>query len=146
MKYIKITLNLILGAILLNSCHDDFLERYPLDEISDATFWNSENDLQIYNNGIYHSSLSNDQINIGHEGNTYTMMTRDIWGETFATNDYNAAHVNRRSGKHPVPNNPQQGGWKGWDLIRKINVGLANYHKANLPPETKNKYAAEARF
>lgn len=146
MKYKKIILNLILATFLLNSCNDDFLERYPLDQISDATFWNTENDLEIYNNGIYETSKTNDQINIGHRGNTYTKMTRDIWGETFATSDYFSAHVNRRSGKNPVPSSAQQGGWKGWNLLRKINVGLANYHKADIPQATINKYAAEARF
>ena len=33
--------------------NDYFLERQPLDKISDASFWNTENDLMVYNNTFY---------------------------------------------------------------------------------------------
>ena len=36
-----------LTPLLLLSCNDDFLERYPLDEVSNETFWNTENDLMV---------------------------------------------------------------------------------------------------
>lgn len=147
MRYIKIIYSLLfLTSFLFISCESDFLERYPLDEISDATYWNTETDLRIYNNRIYHTSMLNDQINICHRGNTYTKMTRDIWGDTHTSSSYFAVHVNRRSGKNPVPASPQIGGWKGWDLLRQINVGLANYHRADVPQQVINQYAAEARF
>lgn len=147
MKTLKILIILILSPVLLfNSCNDGFLERYPLDEISNETFWNTEMDLEKYNNGIYNTSMLNDQINVCHRGNTYTRMTKDNWADTHAASDYFRESVFKRSGKIPVPTTGQQGGWKGWDLLRQINVGLANYYKADLPMHTINLYAAEARF
>jgi hypothetical protein len=39
--------------ILILGCNDDFLERYPLDAISNETFWTTESDLANYNNSFY---------------------------------------------------------------------------------------------
>ena len=38
---------------LIIGCNDEFLERNPLDEISNASFWNTENDLMVYNHRFY---------------------------------------------------------------------------------------------
>ena len=48
-KYI-IKLSLIAFITVLYSCelNSDFLNRYPLDRISNETFWNTENDLLVY--------------------------------------------------------------------------------------------------
>ena len=50
-KYISILL--IVFGISFNSCQEDFLERYPLDEMTDATFFTSANDLKVMVNGFY---------------------------------------------------------------------------------------------
>ncbi len=44
---------LLMMAFSLSSCKKDFLERYPLDSMSDATFFSSPNDLKVYVNGFY---------------------------------------------------------------------------------------------
>ena len=51
-NYKKYILTLF-ATFLMLSCNDKFLERFPLDEISAETFWNTENDLKVYNNRIY---------------------------------------------------------------------------------------------
>lgn len=40
----------IISSILLLSCNDDFMERYPLDKVSEAVFWKTEKDLELYCN------------------------------------------------------------------------------------------------
>ena len=40
-------------AFSVSSCRKDFLERYPLDNMSDATFFSAPNDLKVYVNGFY---------------------------------------------------------------------------------------------
>ena len=40
---------------MLYSCQDDFLERSPLDQISDPEFWNSQSDLELFLNSFYDS-------------------------------------------------------------------------------------------
>ncbi len=48
-KYIGI----IFLAAALGACNDDFLERYPLDQINDASFWTSASDVEMYANQFY---------------------------------------------------------------------------------------------
>ena len=38
--------------LLLSSCNDDFLERSPIVNISDANFWKTANDLELYANNF----------------------------------------------------------------------------------------------
>ena len=46
-----------LAAIALitvwSGCKKEFLDRYPLDQITDGTFWKSANDLELYVNSFY---------------------------------------------------------------------------------------------
>ena len=53
-KYIK----LIIGAFIFGciSC-SDYLEKYPLDKPSDATFYSTESELTMAINGIYFKSM-----------------------------------------------------------------------------------------
>ena len=44
---------LLMLAFSVSSCRKDFLERYPLDNMSDATFFSAPNDLKVYVNGFY---------------------------------------------------------------------------------------------
>ena len=44
---------------VIYGCNDSFLERQPLDQISDASFWNTENDLMVYNHSFYDNELVN---------------------------------------------------------------------------------------
>src|SRR5690606_2153543 len=53
MKTIRNLIALLTLFSLAVSCKDDFLERSPLDQISDANFWNTPNDLKLYTNSLY---------------------------------------------------------------------------------------------
>src|SRR5690606_27062593 len=140
-------------AILFVSCNDEFLERYPLDEISNETFWNTENDLKVYNNSLYHLARNDDNVPImmgHHEG------FDSHWGSIWCLDEFtdniaprHSRHVRFqevRSGKHNVPSSPQWFGYKGWDFVRAINVGLENYQKAQIPQDVIDKYVGEARL
>ena len=52
------------AILLLFGCNDDFLERVPLDSVSDATFWATESDLQVYNNNFYDLARNDDNVPI----------------------------------------------------------------------------------
>ncbi|MEO5999277.1 MAG: RagB/SusD family nutrient uptake outer membrane protein [Chitinophagaceae bacterium] len=144
---------LFFTIFLLNSCKKDFLERYPLDRISNTTFWNTENDLKIYNNGLY--NMAGDDVNVpimmghheGFDSHWSGIWYLDEYSDNIAPNIARHAFFSQtRSGKHNVPSTPQQYGWRGWNFVRAINVGLDNYNKANVPSQTLDKYAAEARL
>lgn len=149
MKNIIISFTAIL---LLLSCNDDSLNRYPLTSISSETFWNTENDLRVYNNNFYHYAKSNAMrlLNGNHES-----ATRDgqysLDGMT--DNDVralgnNAAHVRIRAGQINTESNPISFAWNNtcFEFVRSINIGLANYDRAQLDPRIIDQYKAEARL
>ncbi|WP_111627529.1 RagB/SusD family nutrient uptake outer membrane protein [Larkinella arboricola] len=150
--------NLFFGAVfatafLVSGCNDEFLERYPLDRITNQTFWNTENDLRVYNNSLYDMARNDDNVPIlhghynGFESNWGSIWFQDEFADNMAPT--NARHLffqQVRSGKYTVPTDPQQFGYKGWNFVRAINVGLANYGKANVAQEVKDRYIGEARL
>lgn len=144
---------ILVAILLLSSCNKDFLERYPLDQISNATFWNTENDLLIYNNGLYNMARNdvNVPIMMGHhdgfDSHWCGIWYVDEFSDNIApTTARHAFFAETRSGKHHVPSGNQRYGWGGWNFVRAINVGLDNYYKAKIPQATINKYVAEARL
>lgn len=152
---IKFGLTLFATLFLFNSCNDEFLERYPQDEITSETFWSTENDLKTYNNSIYDMSTDyggDHCINIGHGVSAFDSHNKspwflDVYSDNFATVRNRMSLYNRvRTGQHQVSDGYRNHGYTQWELVREINVGLQNYHKADVPQETINKYAAEARF
>lgn len=98
---------ILLSSILLVSCHE-VLNKTPLDEITEKTFWNSPTDMELYINGFY------------------PMLRGNV---NYHTNDNNSDNM------QPVsPNNvlngtrsiPATGGGWGWANIRKVNYFLEN--------------------
>lgn len=153
MKKLNIYLLACLLTIAFTACNDDFLERYPLDEVSNETFWNTENDLMVYNNSLYHLALNDDNVPIMH---AHFDGFNSHWGsywflDGFSDNlaprhDRHAFFQQVRAGRQLVPNGPQRFGYKGWNFVRAINVGLENYGTADIPEATRNKYVGEARL
>jgi len=154
-KYIvKISL-VVFATALFAGCNDEFLDRQPLDEISNEIFWNNENDLKVYNNGLYHLARNEDNVPIlmGHDEG-FDSQARGIWyldgfSDNTAPRAPRAEHFQRvRAGKHITPDNANAFwfGYEGWNFLRAINVGLANYPRAKVTEEVRNQYVAEARL
>jgi len=139
----------IIATILFLGCNNGFMERYPLDSISNETFWNSENDLIVYNNSLYNLMKDDNKVPIliGHGtydiGRWFLDEFSDNYGSTEPRHNYYHAV---RSGKHNIPSSPEFYGYKGWDFVRACNVGLENYNNADIGQSTIDKYAGEARL
>ncbi len=139
--------------LMVSGCNDEFLERYPLDRITNDTFWNTENDLRVYNNSIYDLARNDDNVPIlmAHH-NGFDSHWASIWFQDEFADNMAPRHARHtvfqqvRAGKHTVPAAPQQFGYKGWNFVRACNVGLANYDKANIAQNIKDRYIAEARL
>lgn len=159
MKKNLLQLSLVVFATLLFfSCNDEFLERYPLDEISNETFWNTENDLMVYNNSIYNRARNDNDVPIlmahhdGFDSHRFSIWYQDEFADNLAPKaprhiDYQQV----RAGKHTIPAGAQMYGWRdgGWAFVRAINVFMDNYEKAlenGVATSTVNKYAGEARL
>ena len=69
MKNYIIKICMVVVATLLSfSCNNEFLDRQPLDRISNDSFWNTENDLKVYNNSLYNMIRNDESVPIfmGH--------------------------------------------------------------------------------
>lgn len=126
---------------LLSSCNDDFLERSPIVNISDANFWKTAGDLELYANNFYNqSSLLNsysDWSSIGPYG-----VDASDGVDTQVYYNYNT----RMNGEATVP--ASGGGWAigNWSSLRNINYFMANYGKVDAPWDQVKKYVGEALF
>ncbi len=151
-KFLKFS-GALLVTFLVSGCNDDFLERYPLDQITNETFWNTENDLAVYNNSLY-NLLRNDTaipIMMGHkdgfDSHFSSIWQQDELSDNMAPREPRHNFFQQiRAGKHNVPSNPDWFGYQGWNFVRAINVGMANYDRAAIPQATKDKYIGEARL
>lgn len=154
MKNYKYKFSFFLTTILLlGACNDDFLERMPLDQISNETFWNTENDLRVYNNTLYDIARNDNTVPIlmghyqGFESHWGSFWFQDGFSDNTAPrHDRHLFFQQVRAGRQIVPTNPQWFGYHGWNFVRAINIGLENYDRASIPQETINKYAGEARL
>ncbi|GAA5221322.1 RagB/SusD family nutrient uptake outer membrane protein [Membranihabitans marinus] len=146
LKYIAIFI------FFATSCNDDALDRFPLTSVSNETFWNSENDLIVYNNNFYNFAKSNAMrlLNGNHEGaNRNGQYSLDgMTDNDVRSLSFNPNHVIIRSGQITSENNPISFGWNNtcFSFVRSINIGLANYDKADIPQQTIDQYKGEARL
>ncbi len=128
-------------AMWLTSCNDDFLERGPLSNISDAYYWKSANDLKLYTNNFYSQDgllpRYNDYGIIG----PYTEDANN-GGDTYIHLDYNK----RMNGENTVP--ASGGGWStdDWVVLRDINYFMDHYKTVDAPWTTVSQYVGEALF
>lgn len=127
--------------LLLSSCNDDFLERSPIVNISDANFWKTANDLELYANNFYNR---NDLLNsygdwgsIGPYG-----IDADNGTDTQVAYNYNT----RMNGEATNPTSG--GGWavNDWATLRNINYFMANYNKVDAPWDQVKVYVGESLF
>jgi hypothetical protein len=149
--------NKIIALIALlfvgTSCNDEFLERVPLDAVSNDTFWNTENDLAVYNNSLYNIARNDDNVPIlmahddGFDSHRYSRWYLDeLSDNATARHPRHTFYMQVRSGKYQVPGNPDFYGYKGWDFVRAINIGMANYGRADVSEGVRNQYIGEARL
>lgn len=130
----KIYSVLLLTLTLISCERGDFLNRYPLDEIAEQSYWKTAKDLELYVNQ-YYTRFPGHQVNSTSPGifaidNNSDNMIPVNFNETLA-------------GSRTIP--ASDGGWV-WDDIRSVNVFLANYHHVESPPEEYGSFVGEALF
>lgn len=153
-QILKVALTGFAGLAVL-SCNNEFLQRDPLDEISNDIYWKTENDLAVYNNSIYDLARNDNDVPIlmahddGFDSNNQSLWYLDGFADNTAPrHSRHSFYQEVRAGLHQIPSDPQLYGWRdgGWVFLRAINVGLANYGKAEVDQEIIDRYAAEARL
>lgn len=98
------------AALLLASCNDSFLERYPEDSITEKNFFKSVADLETYTNGLYNwSAPYNDNVS-----------DNVIYSESSGVFDKMRGELT-----------PEKTGQWGWGDVRSINFFLCRTHQAS---------------
>lgn len=136
-RFVINTLFLLSGIIVVASCDDDFLNKYPLDSLSEQTFFNSVNDLKTYVNGLY------DVIPLAsiHAQINY----RDLDADVQITGRNITESLNQRSADGIAP--LTSGAWNsGFYQIRRVNFFLANYDKVDSRDAAANQFIGEGYF
>lgn len=121
----------VAGVLTLSACKQDFLERPPLDQVSEFTFWQSENDVYLAVNAIYNQLPSEGLIY--QDGATDNAHAQYPWESTA-----NAVS----SG---IVSTDLDAGWSYID-IRRQNYFMENVDKAEMDETLKERYKAEVRF
>ncbi|MCK0191699.1 RagB/SusD family nutrient uptake outer membrane protein [Arenibacter sp. F20364] len=124
-----IIFSVAIGLGILSSCNDDFLERLPETEIAVDNFFNTEEDLAIYVNGLYNFPGYGLYYDDEATDNAATTGNREI--KTMMTTSANSSTITS--------------GWN-WQTLRDINLFLENSDNAVVSEEIRNHYNGVARF
>lgn len=116
---------------LFSSCNDGFLERYPLDQLSPETYFQTENELKTFTNSFY--ALVPGAPSDGGSS---------IWG-TYIDDEATFSVSDLVAGTRTVPTTG--GGWT-WDMLRNINFFLENVNRFPGDAGIRNHYVGLARF
>ncbi|MEN7548492.1 RagB/SusD family nutrient uptake outer membrane protein [Rapidithrix thailandica] len=121
---------LITLFITLSACNDDFLERYPLDALSDQGFWKKEADLATYANRFYPSLPGAFARDLDNQSDNKVPQSPN----SFLFDEY------------IVPTSG--GGWSSndWAQIRACNYFLQRYHTVTGNQNLIDAYVGEVRF
>lgn len=157
-KYMALSVGLI---CIFTNCNDSFLDRQPTHDISESGYWKTANDLKVYNNGIYnaagtiaYNATTKNGGNLfyrghsdgGYNSSIYSTMAVESQSDNFASLvSGHASYVRIAAGQETVPTDAAAGGWV-WNFLFRCNTFFANYDKAKVPQDIKDRYAGEVHF
>ncbi len=128
-RYLQIFALLLSLAVL--SCNDKFMDRFPETDIGVESFFNSEEDLRLYTQGMYDFSgtniYSNDSYRLTDNGGS----TGNVELKTMMMGNPNSSTVTS--------------GWD-WGGLRRANLFLANFGKAAIAQERLDHFEGLGRF
>lgn len=130
-------LYVILLVTTLLSC-ENYLDKGPLDSLTNEQAFASEENLQLYVNSFY-GALPTAQAIYGTSG---VLEGYYFIGDIMSDVNAWTQNITYLTGGFTSQNSQ---GWV-WTELRNINYFLANYHKANTTAERKNHFAGIARF
>lgn len=147
MKLYKLSIAFML--LIMAGCNNNFLERYPLDKLSDETFWTTEQDLQLYCNDIYSDYIVGFGYGFGDALiNPYGYSQAAIvYGDVITDNAAPSSYSKVAADEYIdyLKGSSGSGGWN-FENIRTLNYFLANFRRGNIPTQTQNMYGGEILF
>lgn len=143
-KSIILTIGTFFTSVLFTAC-DDYLERYPLDQPSDVTFWSTESELKMAINAVYRSLYFTNRSVAHVPFQLFFDFSSDISWER----NLNVWQLLGQGQVTPQENELVFGCWNhAYSTIGSCNRLLANMHRAEsvTNPQQFAAIAAEARF
>ncbi len=126
----------ILGTILFSTSCEDYLDRTPLDSVSEVTFYSTPSDLQAAVNGFYNDLPGWSALSIGFN------ILPDMYSDMGTAQEPS----NRLSGlSYEVPTSATSSIWS-WDEVRESNWLLDNVDQAEGDETLIDQYTGEAYF
>lgn len=131
----KFTYFALLLLFVFSSCRKNFLDREPLSDISDATFWHTQEQLTLALNGLYANVKNDNTVALDQMGDNSINST--------TTDNYRILS----SGNYDVDLGTVNDEWKSqYTGIRQCNVFLQNYQQATVVSDAvKMQMAGEAK-
>jgi starch-binding outer membrane protein, SusD/RagB family len=123
---------IFIGLLISWSCSEDFLERYPLDELSPQEYFKTSNDLKLYANRFYTLLPAHG----GYGGGTF-------WTDANSDNLVPGTFDTRLGGTRTIPSSGA--GWE-WSDIRQTNYFLDHCSTAQEDTLQGNVFIAEVKF
>ncbi|WBL26709.1 RagB/SusD family nutrient uptake outer membrane protein [Zunongwangia sp. HGR-M22] len=115
------------------SCNDDFLERPPQDQLTNANFWENEEQLILAANALYANVKAKNTVDMENMGDN------TLWPSS-------TQYQQIGSGNYGPDQNTINTEWTTqYRGVRQANAFLENYHKANVNPELAERLAGEVR-
>lgn len=146
MKKIYIIITCLAG--LSWGCNDEFMDRYPLDEITDENFWKTAQDLELYCNSFYPEYITGFGTGWGTNtvapyGYNEAIAYGDVITDNAAPESYSKVAADQYNDY--VGGGSGSGGWS-WGNIRQLNYFLDNYQRGDVAEEVRNVYLGEVLF
>lgn len=127
---------IILSVVLSLSSCDDFLDKTPLDEVSEATFYSTPSDLQAAVSGFYNDLPGWSALSIGYN------ILPDMYSDLGTAQEPS----NRLSGlSYEVPTSASASVWS-WDEVREANWYLDHVDQASGDQTLIDQYIGEGYF
>lgn len=132
---------IILAASLFTACNDDFLEKYPLTDLTE------ENAFQEYNN---FKAFMYPCYELFTNTNIRTNFNNNYYGSLYYSDFYGGAVTNRDGAYNPyayqtISQTSSGGGWD-FSYIRRINIMLGHLNDGNLTPQEADHWRSVGYF
>ncbi len=127
MKKIKYILPVMLGVVALTSCKK-YLDKEPLDKLTEAQAFSSENTMKLYINSFYHHMLPDGPAI--YKGDVMADITVPNAVPAYISKNFSAQNAS---------------GWS-WTNLRNVNYFLENYNNPAVPENARKNLAGIAKF
>lgn len=135
MKILKYILKTWVFCIILTACNDDFLEKPPLENLTDPVFWQSEQQVRSAANACYAGLEGKGILNYGEIPADNVMWYRNMDWKQIGAGQYGSdlGTINSRWNQY-------------YARIRRCNYFLDNYTRATMmKSEDLERFAAEVK-